>query len=505
VSGSVLTPVRVGVFVVATAVAFAAFLQIVSTRGMDVRESYVVHAHFDDVLGLEKKSPVQIAGIDIGAIEAITLDEGRAKLTLRIRKDVQLYEDARLSKVAVSLLGDYKLAVNPGTATRPPILDGGWIRDVRSTSDTEQILGEVRRISESISKLVAGTPDKPAPLELIVRDVQGSAAAARQVIEAVAANIDENTRKLDAIVDNVEGFTGDLRTISRDKDAAFDQITADAQEIARSLRVTAGALEQLVAGQDRAEIKESVSSLRTTLDTMNRALERFASIAEKVDRGQGTVGALVNERGIHDKVEEATDGIADLVGSISGLQTWVNLRSEFQFRAGAAKNYVSIQLMPKEDKYYIIELVDDPRGVRDTVITDVTTTSPETGRDFQYRERRTTTTDSLKFSLMIGKRFDWFALRFGIIENTGGIGADLFFFRDRLRFLVDLNQFGDDTRLPRVKALTWFEVVPHVYLTGGVDDFLNPQTTDFFLGAGVRFNDEDLKALLFIAGAPSTQ
>jgi hypothetical protein len=32
-------------------------------------------------------------------------------------------------------------------------------------------------------------------------------------------------------------------------------------------------------------------------------------------------------------------------------------------------------------------------------------------------------------------------------------------------------------------------------LTGGVDDFLNPQTTDFFLGAGVRFNDEDLKAL----------
>ncbi len=122
-SGSVLTPVRVGVFVVATAVAFAAFLQIVSTRGMDVRESYVVHAHFDDVLGLEKKSPVQIAGIDIGAIEAITLDEGRAKLTLRIRKDVQLYEDARLSKVAVSLLGDYKLTINPNTTTQPPILN----------------------------------------------------------------------------------------------------------------------------------------------------------------------------------------------------------------------------------------------------------------------------------------------------------------------------------------------------------------------------------------------
>ncbi|MFO0725176.1 MAG: MlaD family protein [Myxococcota bacterium] len=496
----IVTPLRVGVFVVAAGAAFGAYLQIVSTQGYSARDSYRVQAYFDDVLGLEKKSPVQVAGIDIGAIDAIELEAGKAKLTLRIKKDVELYENARLEKVSISLLGDYKLAVNPGGPPSPRLKDGDWIKNVRSASDTEQIISEVRKMAETMSKLVSGTPEHPAPLELIVRDVQGSAVAARQVIEAVSKDIDSNTAKLDRILTNIESFTHDLSAISEGKEKDIDAITKDAREIARSLRVTSQNLEQIIAGQDKGDIQESVKSLRTTLDTMNKALERIASISEKIDKGQGTVGALVNERELHDEAAEAVEGVNEVVGGIARLQTWVNLRSEFQFRAGAAKNYLQIQLMPKEDKYYIIELVDDPRGVRSTVVTDVESTSPENGRDFQYRERRTTTVDGLKFSLQIAKRFYWLALRFGIIENTGGVGANAYFFNDKLELAVDANAFGEESRRPRLKALATMELIPHVYLAGGVDDFLNPGTTDFFVGGGVRFNDEDLKYLLFTTG-----
>jgi phospholipid/cholesterol/gamma-HCH transport system substrate-binding protein len=501
-----VTPVRVGVFVVGALASFAVFLQIVSTSGSSVGESILVHAYFDDVLGLEQKSPVQVAGIDIGAIDGIVLDQerGKAKLSLRIRKGVKLYKNARISKISISLLGDFKLAVNPGGPPSPELVDGDFIDDVVSASDTEQIIAEVRKMSEAVSKLVAGTEGQPSPLEKIVYDVQSSAAAARQVIETVNQNIGGNVEKLDRILSNIDAFTKDLKNISDGKDTDIDAITKDAREIARALRVTSQGLEQIIAGQNQGELQESVKSLRQTLDTMNRALENVASIADKVDKGEGTIGALVNERQIHDDVAEAVEGAGELINGVSRLQTWVNLRSEFQFRAGAAKNYLQIQLRPKEDKYYIIEVVDDPRGVRETVIEDVETTSPESGRDFQYRERRTTTVDGLKFSIQFAKRYYWLALRFGIIENTGGVGANAFFFDDRLELLLDINQFGEETRRPRFKALAAMEVVPHVYLTGGVDDFLNPGTTDFFLGGGVRFNDEDLKYLLFsIGGIPT--
>ena len=78
------------------------------------------------------------------------------------------------------------------------------------------------------------------------------------------------------------------------------------------------------------------------------------------------------------------------------------------------------------------------------------------------------------------------------------------FFDDRLEFLVDVNRFGEEARFPRTKALALFEVVPRVYVHGGVDDPFNPGTVDYFLGLGVRFNDEDLKTLLTIAGGALT-
>ena len=111
-----------------------------------------------------------------------------------------------------------------------------------------------------------------------------------------------------------------------------------------------------------------------------------------------------------------------------------------------------------------------------------------------------TTFDGLKFSLQFAKRFYWLGLRFGIIEGTGGVGADLHFLSDRLEFLVDANQFGVEARNPRMKLLAMAELIPHVYVHGGIDDFLNSGTTDYFFGAGVRFNDEDLKTLLLMGG-----
>ena len=37
---------------------------------------------------------------------------------------------------------------------------------------------------------------------------------------------------------------------------------------------------------------------------------------------------------------------------------------------------------------------------------------------------------------------------------------------------------------------------PNLYMTGGVDDLLNPSLRSLFIGGGIRWKDEDLKAML---------
>ncbi len=496
----IFTPFKVGLLVVGSIAAFVGFLGIVSTRSLSRSDAYQVHAYFDDVLGLEPKSPVQIAGIDVGRIQSITLENGKAKVTMEVDGPIELYEDAAVEKIAISLLGDYKLAIEPGSRATPRLTDGGQIRRVKSLSNVDAIVAEVREMSEAMKKLVAGTPGQPAPLEQIVNDVQGSASAARKILEEVSVNIGDNTSKLDNILANIERFTGDLKDISADKDREIEAIVKDVRALTSSARNTAETVEKIVAGQNREDISESVKSLKQTLDNMNRSLENVAEITDRIKNGEGTVGKLINDQSIHENLAETVEGLNSIVGGLSTLQTWVNLRSEFHFRAGAAKNYVQFIIQPQEDKFYIFEVVDDPRGVREVFIEDVETTSPEPGRAFQYRERRTTTVDGLNFSLMFAKRFYWLTLRFGIIEGSGGIGTNIQLLDNRLEFFVDLNRFGEDARYPRLKALALLEVLPHVYLHGGVDDPFNTGTVDFYLGMGVRFNDEDLKTLLALMG-----
>ena len=119
---------------------------------------------------------------------------------------------------------------------------------------------------------------------------------------------------------------------------------------------------------------------------------------------------------------------------------------------------------------------------------------------------------------MLGKRVGLVDGRFGIIESTGGAGGDVFLFNDRLVLSVDaFDAFRN--QYPRVRTSLAYAVwARNLFLVGGADDLLNYTRAtggrggsfDWFLGAQLSFNDEDLKALLlfgggFLAGAASSK
>src|SRR4030095_175930 len=83
------------------------------------------------------------------------------------------------------------------------------------------------------------------------------------------------------------------------------------------------------------------------------------------------------------------------------LQTIVGLRSDYNFLANTIKSYVELRLQPREDKYYLIELINDPRGKTSFTQTDVDTTNPN--EPAHSRTVTTTTTDAFRFSLQFAR------------------------------------------------------------------------------------------------------
>ena len=102
---------------------------------------YVVTADFPSVGGLKAGSSVEIAGVEIGRVEGITLADYQARVRMRIRNDVKLQEDSIASIKTKGLIGEKYLRINPGGSDRiiPP---NGRIREVEPPVDFEELLSK---------------------------------------------------------------------------------------------------------------------------------------------------------------------------------------------------------------------------------------------------------------------------------------------------------------------------------------------------------------------------
>ena len=109
--------VTVGALVLFVAVFSYWLIRATNERGAR-SEGYTVYGLFHDAAGLFEKSRVQTAGISVGQIDKRELDAKtiRAKITVRIKPEITLYENAVVAKKSASLLGEYYLEIDPGSA-----------------------------------------------------------------------------------------------------------------------------------------------------------------------------------------------------------------------------------------------------------------------------------------------------------------------------------------------------------------------------------------------------
>ena len=135
------TETMVGLFVLLgiAALAYLAF-QLGDVRFLGGQD-YTVRAIFPSVTGLKEGAGVEIAGVKVGKVASISLHEGRALVTLRIRKEVVLVEDVIASVRTKGIIGDKYVQLAPGGSDRV-IQAGGRIRETVPPVDLEEIIGQ---------------------------------------------------------------------------------------------------------------------------------------------------------------------------------------------------------------------------------------------------------------------------------------------------------------------------------------------------------------------------
>lgn len=496
------------VMIVALAVAGYFILKIEDvslSRSKSMRE---VKAVFDDVAGLDDESAVRIAGVRKGHVTDIkVLPDGRAQVTLKVDDDVPLHANATAKVANLGLLGEKYIELDPGTPSAAQLPEGtvtlpgtqpATFDDV--TDQISAIATDVKAITSSLRTVLGGDQGQQR-LNQIVSNVETITSEMRALIAA-------NRSNLDATLANTRAITAHLRT-------EIPRLADSIESVANQLNGT--------VGENRAEVREVITNLRGLSSDLRTTADNLNSITGKVKSGEGTVGKLFNSDEAHEKLTSALSAVesgvtelkntigraarmqldlgikADYLAGLSSGQEVDGVRNELD---GNSRSTVALRLVPNPDinRFYNIELSQDPRGRRRDKLTVETVTNENTGQSTTTTTKQTRFDRDYLISAQAGWTLDNMAVRVGLFDSTGGAGVD-YRLNDRVVLTGEAFDFGkrrDDN--PHIRLFGEYtlrkeqKLLPRIFLTTGVDNALND--TAFILGGGIRWRDEDLKYLL---------
>lgn len=133
----------VGLFLIAGFLSFVyVSLQLGEFSIFSFGNQYQLTAKFDDISGLKEGAGVEMAGVNIGRVQNISLaKDDRAKVVMQIQGGVKVTEDAIAAIRTQGIIGDKYVRIIQGGSEKD-LKNGQAITDTESAVDLEELIGK---------------------------------------------------------------------------------------------------------------------------------------------------------------------------------------------------------------------------------------------------------------------------------------------------------------------------------------------------------------------------
>jgi phospholipid/cholesterol/gamma-HCH transport system substrate-binding protein len=490
---SVSSEAKVGLFVLVGLIILGYMSFQVGKQSFGTKQGYTLEVTFDNAAGLARDASVQIAGVEVGRVESIRLKDGKALIWLRIAANVKLEKDAIAAIKTHGILGDKYVELYPGTRGASTLAPGEEITQTEKQADIDKLLhqlaliaDDVRGVTNSLNRVLSGPAGE--------KEINGILTNTRDLTRNINQVIINNETALRAAIENTRQLTGNLNRVVSQNDEKVGQVIDSLKTASQEMEKSFASLSEIADGVNRGEgtLGRLVKD-QTTAEKLNKTLASLQEVSEKINEGRGTIGKLINDDETVRNLNEGLTGLNRYVNKAEQFRTFLSYRGEYLFDKSNAKSYLELRIQPKEDKFYILGIVSDPRGRRttkDVTVGGVTTRTEEWDRN------------GILFNAEIAKRYRDLVLRGGLLESTGGFGVDYLALNDKLKLSFEAFDFGSERRA-HLKTGVEYQLLKHLYLSAGWDDFISDQNNrSVYGGFSIRFEDDDLKYLLSTTPIP---
>ncbi|PLX65731.1 MAG: MCE family protein [Denitrovibrio sp.] len=524
---------KVGVFVIGCLMLIGAMSLRLVDYTFGSQDGMHVKAMLDDAAGLTKDATIIFSGVEVGIVEDIRLEHGKAVADLLVQAEHDLPANLKILVRSKGFLGEKYAELKLAGADRIGVLkEGDVLQESGEITDFDQLgnkigdiaddvkaitaslrqvlateearsnmtvtLQNIREITDSVNKLVS---DNQQRMNMIISNTEKLTETLSDLTVANAGNINE-------IVRNINSITRDLKAqtplIAENLAVVTQALRQDGPDITKNIKNFSGDLDDVMSSQ-KENLKKSIENIATVTGKLEQTVDNLNNITGKINKGEGSIGRLVNDEDTVDNLNGALTGIKDTLGKLDQFRVDLAFSAESYGQTDNSKGHVDVKITPSQKRYYLIGLSTDQNGTSETKNTSVTrdyTKGTET--DYTYYEEKTEQNpNAMLWTLQYAHRFwDDFFFRVGLYESDAGVGFDYHplggDLEDKLKFTADIYDFpdNDDDREVRTKIGAKYKFFKNLFVTAGYDDFLNSDTDSWFVGAGVEFRDDDLKYLL---------
>lgn len=285
-------------------------------KGKDLfNRSDKIYMEFTELGTLAKSNEVKINGYVIGKVYDLNVkdkDLSATVATINLTSDVNIPKDSK-GYISSSLLGTSTVVIEKGLSkeylqpgdTLKTRIDSGILDDVKA--QLTPTLGKVRDVLDSLKRTLGA-----------VNSVLNAQTKAH--LQQTFANLDQASSSLNKMID--------------DQNGPLAKSLNNVNSITENLKKNNDSITATISNAKRATEKFANLEIQPTIDTLNAAISQLKGVVAKMNSKDGTLGALVNDKQLYNKLNDAI---------LSAEILMDDLRAH-------PKRYVNISVFGKKDK-----------------------------------------------------------------------------------------------------------------------------------------------------------
>lgn len=281
-------------------------------------KSNIYKIMYDQVDGLQVGTQARINGVRVGSVASIQLvpeENEKVLVTLDLNKDQRIPKNTKAVIISTGFMGGkainlvYDKPCSGGDCAQSgDYIQGQTLGLLGSMMGTENMKEYVNILKDGLSEVMDTlnnqllSEESNSPLAKSVRDLQGTLANLNSTTGQLDRLMRSSSGQINGTLTNLNAITG---SIEKQK-GSIERILANADSLSAQL-ATANLKKTL------AEVESTIASLKATLGTADQAMGGFASITDKINNGEGTLGKLVKDEQLYHNITRLSQSMDSLL------------------------------------------------------------------------------------------------------------------------------------------------------------------------------------------------